>query len=147
MNSCKFLNSHSIKADYVNNRTGYTNPAIYCPEGLVFMPAFVTWTLGTLYNHFFVPENTYIPNKNAFYCGMAAFVSTYTYTHAIVKTNFPVVMVFKSSNILSVILVALICTRVKEKELNLGRNKIIVGGLLTIGVLMFNIFDPETQSR
>lgn len=54
-------------------------------------------------------------------------------------------MVFKSSNVLSVLLVAIFCSRVKEKKLKLGKKKLIVGIVLTIGVLLFNLFDPATK--
>lgn len=53
-----------------------------------------------------------IPEKNGFFCGLCVFVSTFTYTLAVIKTSFPVVMVFKSSNILSVLLIAIFCSRV-----------------------------------
>ncbi len=88
-----------------------------------------------------------IPNKNGFYCALCVFVSTFTYTHAIFQTSFPVVMVFKSSNILSVLLVAIFCSRVTEQRLKIGRKKLITGAFLTIGVFLFNFFDPETKKR
>ena len=56
-------------------------------------------------------------------------------------------MAFKSSNIISVLLVAIFCTRVKEKKLILGRKKLIIGCILALGVFIFNLFDPATHER
>jgi hypothetical protein len=66
-----------------------------------------------------------IPDQKAALCGFTVAVSTLTYTYAIYLTNFPVVMMFKSCNILSVILVGILCSRVKDKKLKLGTKKII----------------------
>ena len=104
-----------------------------------------SWIAGTIYNQIILKRKSGIPEKNSFYCGLIIFISAYTYTHAVVRTNFPVVMVFKSSNVLSVLLVAIFCSRVKEKKLQLGKKKLIVGIVLTIGVLIFNLFDPATR--
>lgn len=51
-------------------------------------------------------------------------------------------MAFKSCNLLSVLMVAILCTRVKEKSLNLGTNKIFVGIAVSLGVFLFSYFDP-----
>jgi hypothetical protein len=74
-------------------------------------------------------------------------ISTLTYTYAIYLTNFPVVMMFKSCNILSVILVGVLCSRVKDKKLHLGTKKIIVGVLVTAGIIMFKYYDPEAAKK
>lgn len=52
---------------------------------------------------------------------------------------------FKSCNILSVILIALLCSRVKEKKLQLGGKKLIVALLVSLGIILFKIFDPEAK--
>ena len=46
----------------------------------------------------------------------------------------------KSCSILSVIIVGVFCSRVKDKQNKLGANKLVVGALVTIGILLFNIF-------
>jgi hypothetical protein len=79
---------------------------------LVFFPTLVTWLIGSIYNHF-LPQRVSIPNKNTSICGLLVFISTITYTWAVSKTSFPIVMAFKSCNLLSVLLVAILCTRVK----------------------------------
>jgi len=88
-----------------------------------------------------------IPAKKSAICAFTVCVSTLTYTYAIYMTNFPVVMMFKSCNILSVILVGVLCSRVKDKKLKLGVKKIIVGVLVTIGIIMFKAFDPDLSKN
>ncbi len=73
---------------------------------------------------------------------MIVFISTITYTWAVAKTSFPVVMAFKSCNLLSVLLVAIMCTRVKESHLKLDKTKILVGIAVSAGVFLFSFFDP-----
>jgi len=88
-------------------------------------------------------ERTIIPEKKSFVCGLIIFISTITYTYASAMTSFPVVMAFKACNILSILVVAISCTRVKEKHLKLGPKKLIVGSFVALGVFFFSFFDPE----
>lgn len=113
---------------------------------LVLFPTLMTWLIGHLYNKT-LEKPTIIPNKNSFICGLLVFVSTLTYTYAVTKTSFPIVMAFKSCNLLSVLLVAILCTRVKEKNLKLGTKKILIGIVITIGIFLFSYFDPEANNR
>lgn len=46
----------------------------------------------------------------------------------------------KSCSLLSVILVGVFCSRVKDKKLKLGKGKVIIGLLACVGILMFNYF-------
>jgi drug/metabolite transporter (DMT)-like permease len=87
-----------------------------------------------------------IPHKKAAICGLTVAISTFTYTYAIYLTNFPVVMMFKSCNVLSVILVGVLCSRVKNKKLKLGTKKIIVGLLITLGIIIFKVADPALNN-
>lgn len=88
-----------------------------------------------------------IPTKNSARCAITVAISTLTYTYAIYLTNFPVVMMFKSCNLISVILVGVLCSRVKDKKLQLGVKKIVVGTIVTIGIIMFKVFDPESAGK
>lgn len=117
------------------------------PAGFLIFPCGITWIIGEIVNHFQIKkeERVHIPNKKAALCGFTVSVSTLTYTYAIYLTNFPVVMMFKSCNILSVILVGVLCSRVKDKKLKLGVKKIIVGVVVTNGIIMFKIFDPAMK--
>jgi hypothetical protein len=113
---------------------------------LLFVPTAMTALIGHLYNKS-LKERVEIPQKNSIYCAILVFVSTLTYTWAAAKTSYPVVLVFKSCNIMSVLLVAILCTRVKEKKLAIGSKKIIVGIVVSIGVFLFSYFDPEMVDR
>lgn len=78
-------------------------------------PTISTWLLAALHNWLTVTDPVAIPHLNAFRCGLCVFVSTITFNYAVVITNYPVVMAFKSCNIMSVLLVAILCTRVRNK--------------------------------
>jgi len=56
--------------------------------------------------------------------------------------SYPIIIMFKSCNILSVILIGVCCSRVKSKNLKLTGNKLIGAVLVSIGIIMFKIFDP-----
>ncbi len=49
----------------------------------------------------------------------------------------------KSCSLLSVILVAVFCSRVKDKALKLSANKIWIGLVATLGIFLFNYFKAE----
>ncbi len=51
----------------------------------------------------------------------------------------------KSCSLLNVILVGIFCSRVRNKELKLGPKKIIVAIGVTIGIIMFRLFDPKAS--
>lgn len=59
-------------------------------------------------------------------------------TRAIYVTNYPLVTLFKSCNLLSVLAVGLLCSRVKEKSQKLGKKNLIAGFIITIGVLLYH---------
>lgn len=80
-------------------------------------------------------------------CALTVGISTITYTYAIYWTNFPVVMMVKSCNILSVVLVGVFCSQVKDKALKLGNKKIVVGVIVTLGIVVFKLFDPEAAKK
>ena len=54
---------------------------------------------------------------------------------------------FRSCNILSVILVGLLCSRVTDKHLKLSRRQLIVGTCITIAIIMFKLADPTAASK
>lgn len=70
-----------------------------------------------------------------------------TYNKAVQAASFPAVVMVKSCSLLSVILVALFCSRVKEKELKLRMNKLWVGLMVTVGIFMFNYFKDREDSN
>lgn len=137
-----------MKSKYTNSVTNKEETFTW-PSGFLIFPCAVTAIIGSLVNRFQIREEdrVSIPTKNAFLCAITVSISTLTYTYAIYLTNFPVVMMFKSCNILSVILVGVLCSRVKDKKLKLGVKKIIVGIVVTLGIIIFKVFDPESQHR
>ena len=46
----------------------------------------------------------------------------------------------KSCSLLSVIMVGVFCSRVKDKKLKLGKNKVLIGLCACFGILVFNFF-------
>lgn len=56
-------------------------------------------------------------------------------------------MMFKSCNLISVILVGVLCSRVKDKKLKLATKKIVVGAIITVGIILFKVFDPESSKK
>ena len=64
----------------------------------------------------------------------------FTYNKAVTIASFPAVVMVKSCSLLSVILVAIFCSGVKENSLKLGRNKIWIGLIVTVGIFLFNYF-------
>jgi hypothetical protein len=75
-------------------------------------------------------------------CAFFVLVGGITFNYAIKWTSYPIVITAKSCNILSVILVSVFCSRVTDKKLKLGGKKIIVGFLVSVGILLFKYFDP-----
>ena len=119
------------------------------PSGFLIFPCGITWIIGSIVNQFQIDpqDRVHIPTKNALLCATTVSISTLTYTYAIYLSNFPVVMMFKSCNILSVILVGVLCSRVKDKKLQLGLKKVIVGIVVTAGIIMFKVYDPESSHK
>ena len=64
----------------------------------------------------------------------------WTYNKAVQEASFPAVVMVKSCSLLSVIIVAVFCSRVKEKSLKLGRSKVWIGIIVTFGIFLFNFF-------
>jgi UDP-galactose transporter B1 len=119
------------------------------PAGFLIFPCAITYLIGSMVNYLSIKkeDRVHIPQQNSAICGITVAISTLTYTYAIYLTNFPVVMMVKSCNILSVILVGVCCSRVKEHKLKLGKKKILVGVLVTVGIVMFKFFDPESNDK
>ena len=114
--------------------------------GLLLPPALFSWLIAEFYNLKF-KKRVAIPLKNSLFCGGIVFTSAYTLTIAAAITSFPLVMAFKSSNIIAILLVAVFCTRVRDKSLNLPRKKIFIGVIISFGVMVFSFFDPEIKNR
>lgn len=66
---------------------------------------------------------------------------------AIMYTSFPVVVMFESCNVLSVVLVGVFCTRTVDRSVRLSKNKIIIAAIVTFGILLFEFSDSESKAR
>ena len=86
-----------------------------------------------------------MPSKNLVICGFIIFFSSITNTEAIYMVSFPLTIMVKSCNIMSVILVGVLCSRVTDKKLKLGPKKIVVAIVVTLGIIMFRFFDTEAD--
>ena len=53
----------------------------------------------------------------------------------------------KSCSLLSVILVGVLCSRVKDKKLKLPPKKIIIAIIVSLGIILFRLFDPEINMK
>ena len=79
-----------------------------------------------------------MPASNLLACAIMVCISTHTYMLAIYMTSFPIVMLVKSCNIISVVLVGVFCSRVRDKSLSLGPKKIFVAAAVSIGIILYN---------
>lgn len=59
-------------------------------------------------------------------------------TKAIYLTSFPLVTLFKSCSLLSVLMVGVFFSRVVEKNQKLEKKKLVIGFLITIGILLYH---------
>ena len=92
------------------------------------------------------PNKTSIPAKNLFYCSALILASGLSFTAAIYITSFPIVMMVKSCNVLSVLLVGIFCSRVKDKSQKLEKKKLITGIIITVGILLYNFAGDIKQT-
>jgi hypothetical protein len=140
-----YHSSHpSIKSKYLNDVTGeYDNMDL--PYAQILFVGFFSFVLGTIYNLIMYPKEEcfVVPDRQSIKCGAAVVSNTIAYSYAIHFTNFPVVMMVRSCNLLSVTLVAVLFTGVKDTSLKLGYQKIAVALIVTIGIIIFKVFDPN----
>jgi hypothetical protein len=55
-------------------------------------------------------------------------------------------MMARSCNILSTVIVGALFTGVKDKSLHLGKGKIIISVMVTVGMIIFTVFDPNVSN-
>lgn len=72
-------------------------------------------------------------------------ISAIAYSYAIKFSNFPLVMMIRSCNVLSVVLVGVLFTGVKDTTLKLGKRKVVVAAIATAGMIIFKVFDPTSS--
>lgn len=143
---CGVLFEWMTKLTYTNVETGKED-YFRSATGLIAIERGIVWLLAEIWNHFTIPrtEAVKMPSKNLAICGFIIFFSSVTNTEAIYMVSFPLTIMVKSCNIMSVILVGVLCSRVTDKKLKLGPRKILVAIVVTIGIVMFRFFDPEAN--
>lgn len=67
----------------------------------------------------------------------------FTYNQAVILASFPAVVMAKSCSLLSVIIVGVFFSRVKDSKLKLTHKKLVIGLLATFGIIMFNFFKRQ----
>lgn len=117
-----------------------------CPSTLLWSSCGFAWLFGYILNSFMYKKHTYIPASNLIACACIVNLSTLTYSIAIYITNFPIVMMVKSCNIVSVVMVGVCCSGVRDKSLQLGAKKIIVASFITAGILLYN-FGGDAENK
>ena len=108
-----------------------------CPITVIWIPTAMAWLLGFIINAF-NKQKTKMPISNLIACAIVVIISTHTYILAIYITNFPIVMMVKSCNIISVVFVGVFCSRVRDKSLQIGTKKIVLALFITVGILLYN---------
>lgn len=84
-----------------------------------------------------------IPARKSILCSSVINLNMWTYNKAVIEASFPAVVMVKSCSLLSVILVGIFCSRVRDKDLKLGKSKIWIGVMVTFGIILFNFFKVQ----
>jgi hypothetical protein len=137
-----------MKMTYEHDDTGHMETFDY-PESQIIFVGVVTYIIGSLYNlmQYSSEVRNNIPWIHGLKCGTAVTSSTIAYSYAIYLTNFPVVMMIRSCGILSVVLVGVLFTGVEDTALKLGKKKIFIAIIATIGIIVFKAFDPNDSKN
>lgn len=116
------------------------------PIVLLIFPYLTGWLVGKLWASK-TGEIVWLPRKNLMMTAAMVLIGTLTYNIAILFTSYPVVIMFKSCSILSAIIVGVCFSRVRDEKLKLGTNKLIVGGLVSVGIFFFNYYSMEDKGE
>ena len=103
---------------------------------MLIFPTGFSWMVGFALNYE-NPDVNPMPTKKLMASASMVLISTITYTMAMYVTNYPIVTMFKSCNILSVLMVAMMCSRVTNRDLQVGPQKLITGIFVTLGIIMY----------
>jgi hypothetical protein len=67
----------------------------------------------------------------------------FTYNQAVIYASFPAVVMAKSCSLLSVIIIGVFFSRVKDSKLKLTNKKLAIGIVATFGIILFNFFKQQ----
>lgn len=87
-----------------------------------------------------------LPWKKCWIVGSIVNVNMWTYNKAIMLASFPAIVMAKSCSLLSVIIVGVFCSGVRDSKLKLTPSKLLIGVVATIGIIVFNFFQPSSSS-
>jgi hypothetical protein len=109
------LHEYILKQPYTDRIDG-SQSYFSNPPGLIAVEKIIIFSFGYLYNKALLPSSsiTKIPVKNSLICAFLVFISSLTNNYAIIMVSYPIVIMFKSCNILSVILIGVVCSRVRD---------------------------------
>lgn len=95
----------------------------------------------------FSRESVDIPWKKCALSGTVINLCIITYNNAVMYASFPAVVMAKSCSLLSVIVVGVFFSQVRDQELKLSRNKIFIGLVATTGIIIFNYFKHNEKDN
>lgn len=138
---------HRIKLTYIHDETG-EHQAFDYPESQLLIVATCSFLITYFINRFnrTPEERNCVPEIHGIKSGGAVAFSTIAYSYAIKYMNFPVVMMVRSCSILSVVLVGVLFSGVKDTTLKLGKRKILIAAVATAGMIVFKVFDPNSAN-
>lgn len=101
---------------YENNSNNQLQP-FRITAGFIMVERFLNYLFGLIYRHFTLSRQrrTEIPKKNSSITGFMIFLSSIVMTESMYLVSYPFIIMSKSCNLISVILVGLLCSRVRSK--------------------------------
>jgi hypothetical protein len=107
----------------------------------------INWIMGELYQHLTLPKHqrVNIPIKSTSTIGLVNYLEIIAQTQAMYMVSYPLIVMAKSGAIINVILVSVLCSRVKNQQNKLGCQQIIIAVIVTLGILIFRFCDPTAN--
>lgn len=104
----------------------------------------VTWLLAEVNCKRTVKKEDYvvIDKINSIKCALIMTLSVVSFMEALYLVSYPFIMMAKSVSVLQVVLIGVFCLKIQEHSDNLGKGKIINAFLVTLGIVLFKLFDP-----
>ena len=93
----------------------------------------------------FSKDSVDIPWKKCALSGLVINLCIVTYNNAVMYASFPAVVMAKSCSLLSVIVVGVFFSQVRDQELQLSKKKIFIGIIATVGIIIFNFFKHKEK--
>ena len=88
-----------------------------------------------------------LPVKQSLLCGAIININVVSYNLAVVEASFPAIVMAKSCSLMSVIIVGVFFSRVKDSKLKLTYKNLLIGSVATIGIIVFNFFKKQEENE